>query len=607
MPQKSIKRYEMSFFVPLGLFILYFLLSGLAIMGFQFLFPRELPPLPIYTYTWNLIQGFLSICNLFPALAMTGLILPYGIFSARHQEPAPRHTGRLASFRIPIYIAIGATVLYGFLVFLAFPHARKVEDYLQSQGQLFTLSKEKAQIHAAMQEWPEASQFIALCERIWPESPEISDLRVEATISMEEWQTAQANARREAIREFQQTFKEGVDLYTGLPGQRQPINAPEALAMAAVRLRDERYYDAHWLGLLATRIGPQGSKSAIQGTEIARQAWDALGKLEPHSQELYAYALYHQKRQGYEAMLAGDWITAYYMFREFFDKNPGDPDVAKFLILSEQGVQVQAFFSDEITLSVGAALPLRIFSLPLEDGRMIVRIPWFWGFESISYGRDIEIMALEQDGSLRYHLTAPYAQIVPLEGEEGSQVMVKMLALDRQSARQYRPIWIHQDPDQMGATQVVLDVSYRDFLLLAKLSEGMDSLSIADLFRTVENIQSYGYIPKVFQAEIVYRLSEPTLFLPIAIVCIVLGARYRARRRAWQIFPMLVILPVVCYGIGLIYLSILNTLGIWSVIFLGFPFSLGLFTLGPLIVLVVSLLYLAAQPTASGASVNSAP
>ncbi|MDR0722485.1 MAG: hypothetical protein LBF75_06790 [Treponema sp.] len=608
MLPKPIKMSKQAVLVPLGIFMLYMILSALVIIGWQFLFPRELPPLPIYTRSWYLNQGFFAFCSLFPALAMTGLILPYGLpYNSRPGLMGPV-SRLLESFRVPISTAIGATAVYGILFFLVFPPARDFQDYLRSQGQLFTVSKEKARIHAAMNAWPEVNQFITLCEQIWPNSPEIESLRVETAIHIEEWQGAQAKARREAILEYQQNFQEGTPLYTSLPEQRKPVNAAEALAMATIRLQEERYYDAHWLGLLASRIAPSGSSVYIQGTGIANQAWDALGQIEPHTQELQAYALYHQKRAGYEAMVAGDWIRAYYIFQELFNKNPGDPDVAHFLALSDQGIQEGAFFIDEIESVVGKAVTGTMFSFPLTgiQGQMVVRIPWLCTFETLSYGLDLELMALDGAGDLLYHVTVPYAKLLPIRSDSGPQLVLKMHALDRfQVARQYKPVWTGPDQSHAGDTQLILDLSYGDFLLLSKLSEGLDSLLIGELFTAVKTIGSYGYIPQVFQGEIVYRLSEPALFLPIAILSIVLAWKYRARRRSLYLVPMLVILPLICHGIVLLYRSILNTLGIWSVIYLGFPLSLGLFTFGPIVALVLSLVFLAAQPGSSGVTMNS--
>ncbi|MDR2633009.1 MAG: hypothetical protein LBC51_05215 [Treponema sp.] len=588
--------------------MLYMVLSAAVIMGGQFLFPQELPPLPIYTRDWYLTQGFLSFFPLFPALAMSGLMIPYGL--PAKPQPGQPFFRFLESFWGPMATAIGATVVYGILFFLVFPQAREFEGYLRSQGQLFTLSKERAQIHAGMGAWPEVNHFISLCEGIWPDSPEMEGLRAEAAIHMEEWESAQAQARREATAEYRQRFQEELPLAADVPEQRKPVNAQEALAMAAKSLREERYYDAHWLALLAARIAPQNSLPYTQGLRIAKQAWDVLGRMEPHAQERYLYGLYHQKLAGYEAMLQGDWVRAYYLCRELTEKTPEDPDLVHFLTRIDQGLKETAFFTDEIESSVGQALTGTMFSLPLKDrsGRMLVRIPWLYTFASVSYGLDLELMALDGDGALLYQLTAPYVKVVPRHEDSGPQLILMLHALDRvEMSRQYQAQWTGPDQSHAGDSKLILDLGYEDFLFLSKLRAGVDSLLIQDLFNAVQTIGSYGYIPQVFQAEIVYRLSEPALFLPIAIFSILIGWRYRCRRWSLSLLPMLGLLPMICQGIVLFYRSILNTLGIWSVISLGFPLSLALFIFGPIAALVFSLIPLAVQPSSAGPALNASP
>jgi hypothetical protein len=587
------KGAKKTFFSPLVVFILYMVVSGMVIMGGQFLVPGELPPLPIYARSWNLCQGFLTFFALFPALTMTGLIIPYGLLDNSRQ--GGRSFGSLQFFQGPLNTALGATVVYGILFFLVFPLTRDIEDYLRSQGQSFTLSKEKAQLHAAMDAWPQVAHHIMICERIWPESPEIEQIKMEMANKLEARQIAEIEARMRATA----TSKETNPVYPGqIFQQRQPVNAAEALTMATRCFEEERYFDAHWLGILASRIAPRGSPVYIQGLAIANRSWDTLGQLAPDAQDRRAYTLYHQKRTGYEAMVAGDWIRAYYVFKELVDETPGDPDVTKFLALSTQGVQGQAFFTDEIDPAVGNTFTDTMFSFPVEGtaGRVVVRIPWLFMNETHSYGLDLELMALDEEGSLLYQVTVPYVKLLPIGLDASSQLVLMMHALDRSEVtRQYKPIWTGQDQSHAGETRLILDIRYTDFLFLAKVRQGLEPLSIRELIAAVKTIGSYGHIPQVFQAEMVYRLSIPAVFLPISILSLIIGWRYRSRRQSLYLVPMLVILPLICNWIVVCYRNVLNILSIWSVISFGFPVTLGIFTLGVIVMLICSLIFLATQ------------
>jgi hypothetical protein len=69
------------FLAPKVLFTLYIILSCIVIMGFRFIAPAEPPPIAIYSQSWRIIQGVLTYIGLFPALTMSGLVLPFGIRS----------------------------------------------------------------------------------------------------------------------------------------------------------------------------------------------------------------------------------------------------------------------------------------------------------------------------------------------------------------------------------------------------------------------------------------------------------------------------------------------------------------------------------------------
>ncbi|MDR1955314.1 MAG: hypothetical protein LBQ30_00490 [Treponema sp.] len=583
---------------PPVIFSVYIVVSGLVILGWLCVFPREPPPLPLYTRPWRLLQGFLAFFSLFPALTMAGMMIPFGLQYNAFQQGFMRFSVPVVeSFKGPLITALSAAVVYGILFFLGFPLARDFESELRAQGQIFAISKEKAQIHAAIDAWPEVDHFITVCEQIWPNSPELDSLRVEAAIRIEEWRIRQNETQKGKAAERQQRLHPWASAYTSSPRERNPVNAPEALALATRLFREERYYDAHWLANLTARLAPRGSDLYTQGIALANQARDVLVQLEPYAQEIKRYRLYHHKRNGYEAMLTGDWITAYAVFRELSIHTPEDPEVARFLGLSEQGVQEQAFFIDEIESALGEALTGVVFSLPRKDaageilGRMVVRIPWLFTFETVSYGLDLELMALDGEGAILYQATAPYVKLVPLGT---AQIRMMMHSVDRFGVtRQYKPIWTGTDQPPSKETQILLDLGYEDFLLLSKFMRGLDALSMEDIFTAIPIAGSYGYIPQVFQAELIYRFSEPALFLPLAILALGIGWRCRTRKNTLYLLPMLAALPLVCNAVVVLYRSILNTLSVWSIMTFGFSIALALFILGVIVLLICSLIFLA--------------
>jgi hypothetical protein len=599
LPMKITKNIFLS---SKGLFIIYMVLSGAAIMGFRFLLPAEPPPLAVYSKTWRLIQGGLTYIGFFPALLMSALVIPFGFWRDSQKEFGSFSPEFLDQVKTPIILAIIGVGLYGILFFLAFPLAQDYETYLRSQGHLFKASKEKAQISAERGNWPDAAQFLAVCEQIWHDSPETANLLSDTIMGMEEWRIAQANAQLEAWVE-DDPYQDVVSVYSEVSGQQNPVNATEALLLADMALQSERYFDAHWLANLGVRLAKQGSLERIQGTRLASLAWNRVGSLEPTARETAIYSLYRKKRDGYEALSSEDWMRAYYIFKELSIDAPGDPDVARFLAISEQGINSIAFFTDEMEAMLGEIHAEALFSFPLrasagkKTGRTVLRIGSLFASGDYSYGVAIDLMSFDGEGRLLYRVEAPYAKILPITLDTGSHVVLMMRALDRVDRQKaFEPIW--SGPNQAGAedARLMLDITYEDFLLLARLRQGLNPLLIGDLLTIAKRIGAYGYIPQIFQAEILSRFSEVTIFLPLTILIIVVGWRFRATKRApYVLVPMLVVLPLVFNGVVFFCRSMLNTFSIWTVIVCGFSLAIVFFSVGMIVLFLFSLIVLVAQ------------
>jgi hypothetical protein len=590
------------FLSPSMIFIAYMVVSSLGIVVFRLFFIPEPPPLPIYIGSWRLVQGILDFISFFPALTLSGLVIPFGLyndFKGGGNRFSSQFLKQIKSF---IIIALVAVTFYGLLFFLVFPLVRDYESHLRHNGDLFYSSKAKAQAHAEKGAWNEAARFIAICDQLWPHSPEIASFEQEVVIRFDEWRITQLEAQQE-VWVPPNPYQDIIAMYAGLPGQLNPVNAAEAIAMANIAMHEERYYDAHWLATIGIRLAKRGSIERVQGTRIANQAWDAVTSLGPNAKESRIYSLYRQKQEGYEALVSEDWIKAYYIFRELSVETPGDPDVARFFALSETGIKGIAFFTDEMELTLGDVLTEAIFSFPLKTatgnkkGRIVFRASSLSTSQDASYGLGIELMAFNEEGTLLYQAETAYAKIVPIIHDARSQLLIMMCALDRfDQDKRYEPIWTGPYRSEAEDVQMILDLSYEDFLLLSRFRRGIDPLPIGDIFEVAQRIGSYGYIPEFFHAEIISRIAEVANFFPLMILTIILGWRYRAKKRTSAMaIPMLVGFPFVFSGIVFICRKLINFLSIWLVISLGFSLTILLFIIGTVFLFVFVLILLVAQ------------
>jgi hypothetical protein len=584
---------------PPAVFILYMAASGLAILAFRFIFPGEAVPIPYFARSWRIIRGLLDFLNLFPALTMSALVVPFGIAAAYEEEYSSFSPKFFQSIKGPVIIAISAAAVYGLLFFLVLPLVQDWEANTRSEGGLYRLARERAREHGKAGEWPEASRFIAVCERIWPDSPEMASLKNEAAIHLEEYRFEEEDERAAARAEAAEDNR-GAG-FSAFPGERQPIDAVEALSMGETAFGGERYYDAHWLATLAERIAKPGSPEAVDASRLASRAWNALQSLAPTARESRIYSVFRLKQSGYEAMISGDWIRAYYIFQELSDLSPEDPDVVKFFAQSQRGAQEIAFFIDEIELGMGESLTGAVFSLPAGKvnggpGRGVLRFSGLSGFPDYAYGMGLEYMSFDGEGRPVSRLEAPYAKILPTRPGDRPRTVILMRALDRYDRNLRRdPVWTGAAAAS-AETRLLLDIGYEDFLLLSQVRRGIDKLRMGELFSAARTAGSGGYISEVFEAEMIYRLSIPLFFLPLAILSIVIGWRYRAKKRPRYLFiPMLPLLPPVFYGLVCLYRTVLNTLGVWAVISLGFSTALIICVAGLTVLFIISLIILAAQ------------
>jgi hypothetical protein len=575
---------------PLYIFIAYIAAASACILGFRFVFPGEMSPLPIFFRNWHLTQGFIDIITLFPAIAFSALVIPFGIVSDDNYSGSSSHL--LQRLMKPLIVAICAAGLYAVLFFLALPLAQNYKANLRFQGDVYQMAKEQAYAHGRAGEWLEASQSIGICDTVWYDSPELASLRTDLLIQLEEMRKEED--RRILGNEPARNLNRAS--VSALPGQGEPLNATEAIALGEEALRDERPFDAHWLATVGGRLARAGSPEQTQAARLAAQAWNQIESQRPNRMETRIHSIYQLKLSGYEAMVSGDWIRAYYIFQQLLELTPHDPDAENFFKASEKGTKEVAFFIDEMELSLGETLTNTMFSLP---GRSVLRVASLSFNADYAYGTGIEYMVFDADANQVLSLQAPYAKFMSITIHDQPQVLVLMRTLDRHdSARRWEPQWAAQGrtsyhPD---SAQITLNISYETFTLLSEMRQGLPGLYIDTLFKAAALAGKTGYIPEVYEAEILNRLGSCLFFLPMSVLVIVIGWRLRAKTRPRYLFVLsMPVLPIVFNGLVYLYHMIINTASITLITLFDFSFALMVFIIFLVVCFVLSLIALAAQ------------
>jgi hypothetical protein len=582
---------KLVFLSPPAIFFEYLAACALATFGFRYLFPVSRPPLAPYSSGWLFIGWIMEFVDFFPALAMSALVIPFGRRIGDPDGEKRFNANFLLKLRLPILTAIIAAILYGALFFVVRPLAGDAREAMIFRSELYGDSRDKAISYARAGEWTEASRFATICEQIWPNNPDVSDLKNEI------------DAEFYRIQYLQDRAAPAERSPGANPQERTPVDAAEALRFGEAAFTEERYYDAHWLATLAGRLARPGSIEAGESVRLAGRAWNAIESLAPNSRERDLYRIYQLKRSGYEAMVGQDWIKGYYIFKELAGLSPDDPDVADFLQRCETETLQIAFFADEIELTLGDVLTGAVFSLPRyngageADGRLALRVGALSTFPDYSYGFDVELAAIDGAGSLASRMEASYAKFLPKTINGKRQVVLLLQSLDRRNPDLRRgPVWTGPEQVEMGGAEFPLDLSYENFLLITRIRRGLEHFQIPSLFAAEQNLAPYGYIREAFLAQAINRIAEPVFLLPLFILILVVAWRFRPQKQPrYMAIPMLAVMPVVFLACTSVYRSLIEALGIGMALALSFSSSMAILGIAVSLLFFLSLIILVAQ------------
>lgn len=527
------------------LLVLYSAAVFAALVAYEFFFPEQREPLSYFRTNWRFNGAVLRFVALFPAVALSGISAYFAFGDWRGSEGRRFSPRFLESMTSPVVSAVLAAIVYGALTLLAQPSSMDARARMASDAALFKASAERAAQAVKEKDWSEAGRYMTVCERIWPGSPETAQDRKEIKVGLD----SEKAADQDGPAGLSEAALAGNPIAPLLPGVTRNTTAAEAVVLSREALGKGRYFDAHWLAVLAERLAPPQSPEYAAATRLASDAWNAIAELAPSESEKAAYSIYHRKREGYSAVVAGDWIRAYYIFDELLGRTKGDPDVRRYYDLSSRGARTVAFFADEVGATIGASSGALLLSLPSGDGRIVMRLGRLHLFADVAYGEALELVSFNASGAESFRVVAPFVKLVPMNDASAAdskteRTALLMLALDRKDeGRRWVPEWT---PGRKAAdNRLLLEASFGDFALAARARKGLGPLSIPDLMRGARRLGSFGFLPEAFRAEAMRRLAEPFAFLSLAVFVLAIAWRTRATRSSglFGVF-MLAVLPI---------------------------------------------------------------
>ncbi|MDR1256331.1 MAG: hypothetical protein LBJ86_01110, partial [Spirochaetaceae bacterium] len=276
-----------------------------------------------------------------------------------------------------------------------------------------------------------------------------------------------------------------------------------------------------------------------------------------------------------------------------------DPDVQNFFPMCVEGVGQTAFFVDEMSVRLGEELVGPVFSLPLfeADGRAVMRLSSLSSTADYSYGKDFEMAAFDSDRNPLYSVTASYVKFLPFYIDEKPLTVVYLQAFSRDYENMRRgPSWSGTPSGETLKNQIVLAISYEDFLLASAAGRNLDGFFLSDIWSLSKRLAAYGYLPEVYQAEIVRAVMEPLLFLPLMMFSLVAGWQMRGKKRhSLAILPMFFLMPFLLNSLVQMMRTAVNSCGIFAVLSFGFSATLAAGFAAAFLLFALGAVVLAAQ------------
>ncbi len=365
-------------------------------------------------------------------------------------------------------------------------------------------------------------------------------------------------------------------------------------------------FAAHSYAQAAATLDPRRTDAL----RLASQAWEALGAVATSMDDAARADLYRKKRDAY-ALLQANPVAAYYRFSALATEYPQDVDIATYRAKAQEEMAATVFFLDEVR---------RLEPLPgTRDVLFYNRVDT--GTEAVYIGKmveladgtvyffDIEAIRYDADGSVQWHLAAPYgkrfadavpegtATASPAGGATGALHTVLLHAVDRNDARvQTVPAYLEGSRPAAERNILLLSPSVEELRALSAQDDAAAAMGIGDILRLRGNLGAYGASRPALTIEMATKMVMPFVFLIVSLFAVALGWGFRARGALPRLGMIVIpVVPVVLAVLTLLYVYGHRVIVAFAVLSLGLPAALIALAVLELALLAGALVALAGQ------------
>ena len=586
------KKFKHLIIISLTFLVLTFILS--IVLGFTTVQIPELIEKNINSYKFAC--GIRIFCDLLPAIIGTSFVLGWAFdFGDNYEGSLSRFsTAMFSRYKLVLCSAIIITFLLTCFSEFVQPANRTKMKNFEEMPKLQKEYKNFAKRLYDSGRYELSLEFAERALKINPKDKEASQLFDMADIAAKQIDFNKANS---SSLDMTSILPSKIETETSLidttasttAKNAKKISEPYKLLLTAKQcLVDEDWFGAHFYAQQAISITTPRDVNYNQFKQIAAEAWNKLSqaKFMGTSEE---QLIFSKKFEGYSALTENDNLHAYYVFKTLSNTSKTlslDPDVQRYLAVSEERLEKQFFFTDE-TLNLQSFENAHNVYFRLNHPDNSYDLYFIKGITStgkknnlIQYLRGLSIFCIDKDGNYVSGSYTPYAKLKEISTGYFNDSAKKSLEIDEKT--QTVPYIILNSVDRNregiinsamlfeGETQfsqkgyIIFPFKYEDFNLIKEASAGIETMNLITLFKFAPIAEKYGYASEIYTQSILNRLLYP-IFILICLMALGIGAWHgrlppnSTFKFKWIIvFPIFTAVDYIVYKFVMFFFQLIN-------------------------------------------------
>lgn len=553
-------KFQKSHIIFLSLLALSFIVC--IILGYTAIKTPELLQISVKSYKF--FAGTKLFCKILPAITATAAIIGWTLdFGSNQDGCRTRFSDKIFWHFKRVLIAsliFVATILF-FNEIILTSCASKMKK-MENLPNLLKEYQHHSQILYENQNYEEAYQYAILASNLNPSDSVTQELLLKTELA----------AKQNVKKSFEKKSFSEVKVQTL---NTQPYTSYTLLLKARDCLKKQDYFNAHYNAQLALQAASPQDINISELKSIAAKSWNMLnqGKKQGTTEEQKIYA---KKFEGYTSLLEGDYLKSYYIFKTLSMQSKRlsiDPDIVRYLKISETNLEQNCFFTDETINLQGFETYSEVYFSLFNKANASTSLFFIRGITSTGkdaassqYLRGVTLVNLDEKGNYRSGFYIPYAKMTSLQTKNLADDLKKEFFID-EAIKEVPYIFVKSvdrtkegistKPELKGGYEskdiksnfklenLILPIEYSDFALLKKATSGPETMDLISLFNFIEKTEDYGFSHEIFEQNLMNRLLFPLFILGMFIILAVIAWNCRTTAESVFKFRWIIMIPLL--------------------------------------------------------------